>query len=107
MTQSANQAEYILHLDLDNRRIYAYTADATPEAIDVIEKRAYILPEGVTMKDISRFKEEKTIAGEFDIRFFKKGYVQPTVLHLAKKDRYCTLIFEPFLSRIRLYDDYR
>jgi len=102
-----NQVDYILHLDLDNRRIYAYSADATPEALDTIRNRAYQLPDGVIVEDIFRFKEEKTTDGGFDIRFFRKGYVQPTVLHLAKKDRHRTLIFEPFLSRIRVYDDYR
>ena len=102
-----NQIDYILHLNLTDHLIYAYSSDSTPEAIDDIREYAYRLPEGVTIEDIFRFKGEKTTDGEFDIRFFKKGYVQPTVLHLAKKDRHFTLIFEPFLSRIRMYDDYR
>lgn len=102
-----NQVDYILHLDLNNHLIYAYSIDSTPEAVDDIRKHAYRLPEGVRVEDICRFKGEKTTEGEFDIQFFKKGYVQPTVLHLAKKDRHFTLIFEPFLSRIRTYDDYR
>ncbi|TFG92940.1 MAG: prepilin-type N-terminal cleavage/methylation domain-containing protein [Syntrophobacterales bacterium] len=102
-----NQVDYILRLNLDDGLVYAYPADATPEAIEDIRKLAYRLPQGVRMEDIYRFGGEKTTEGEFGITFFKKGYVQPTVLHLAQKDSHFTLIFEPFLSRVRTYDDYR
>ncbi len=101
------QVDYILHLSLDNRIIYAYPADATPEGIEDIRKHVYHLPREVRLQDICRFKGEVTTEGEYEITFFKEGYAQPTILHLAREDGHFTLIVEPFLSRVRVYDDYR
>ena len=102
-----NQVDYVLHLDLDDRLLYAYPADATPEGIEDIKKRAYRLPRGVRIEDARRVDGEATTEGECGITFFKEGYAQPTILHLAREDRQFTLVFEPFLSRVRVYDDYR
>jgi len=101
------QVDYTLHFNLDDRLIYAYPADTTPEGIEDIKKRAYRLPHEVRIEDIRRFEGEATTEGEYEITFFKKGYAQPTILHLAHEDRHFTLVFEPFLSRVRVYDDYR
>ena len=101
------QVDYILHLSLDNRIIYAYPADATPKGIEDIRKHAYQIPREGRLQDICRFKVESTTEGEYEITFFKEGYAQPTILHLAREDGHFTLIVEPFLSRVRVYDDYR
>jgi prepilin-type N-terminal cleavage/methylation domain-containing protein len=102
-----SQVDYVLHMDINNNLIWTYSADMTPEAKNETKKRAFHLPEGVKIADIYRFGKEKLIDGEATIRFFKKGYVQPTVVHLVQEDRYFTIVFEPFLNSTRVYDTYR
>ena len=101
-----NQIDYILHLDLDNNLIWTYSVDMTPEARDEIKKLAFKLPEEVKIMDVYFSEEEKATEGEATIRFSRKNYTQPAVIHLAEKDRRFTLIFEPFLNSVRICDKY-
>ena len=101
-----NQVNYVLHLDLDNHEIWTYSADMTPEARKEMKDRSYRLPEEVTIQDISCYGKDKITDGEATVTFFKKGYVQPAVLHLTREDRYFTLIINPFLSTIKSCDKY-
>jgi len=101
-----NQTDYILHIDLNGNRLWATTADATPEARDELKKKAPRLPGDVTIVDMYYFDQEKRSDGEAHITFSKKGYIQPTVLHLARGNRFFTIIFHPFLHRIETHDRY-
>jgi len=101
-----NQVNYVLHLDLDNHMIWTYRADMTPETRKEMKDKSYRLPEEVTIQDICCYGKDKITDGETTVTFFKKGYVQPTVLHLAREDRYFTLIISPFLSTIKSCDKY-
>jgi general secretion pathway protein H len=101
-----NQVDYICHLDINNNLTWTYSTDMTPEARDEMKKRSFQFPEGVKIADIYRFGKEKKTDGEATIKFSSKGYVQPTVIHLARGDQYFTLIYHPFLSYIKTYDRY-
>jgi general secretion pathway protein H len=101
-----NQTHYKLHLDLDNDRIWSSSIDMTPEAREEMKAKAFHLPEEVTIQDICCYGKDKITDGEATITFFKKGYVQPTVLHLARGDKSFTLIINPFLSTIKSCDKY-
>ena len=101
-----NQVDYILHLDLDNNLIWAHSADITPEARDEIKKRAFKLREEVDILDVYLFGKEKITHGEALIRFSRKDYMHPAVVHLAQNERRFTLVFEPFLSTVRTYNKY-
>jgi len=101
-----NQIDYILHLDMDNNLIWAHSVDMTPEVRDKMKKRAFKLPEEVKIMDIYFSEGENVTDGEATIRFSRKNYTQPAVIHLAEKDRRLTLVFEPFLSSVRIYDKY-
>ncbi|MCD6487038.1 MAG: prepilin-type N-terminal cleavage/methylation domain-containing protein [Syntrophobacterales bacterium] len=101
-----NQIDYILHLDLDNNLIWTYSVDMTPEAIDNMKKHAFKLQEEVKIMDIYFSEEKKATEGEATIRFSRKNYTQPAVIHLAEKDRRFTLVFEPFLNSVKTYDKY-
>ncbi len=48
----------------------------------------------------------KRTEGEALVRFFRKGYTEPTVIHLAKEDRIFTLVFNPFLPAMTVYEKY-
>ena len=101
-----NQVDYVLHLDINSNLIWTYSMDMTPEAKNERKQRSFHIPEDIKIGDIYRFGETKVSDGEATIRFYKNGYAQPTVLHLARKDDRFTVIFEPFLSLIKTYDRY-
>ena len=101
-----NQVDYILRLDLDNNSVWTYSVDMTPEAMGKMKQRAFRLPDTVDLLDVSPFGKEKTTDGEVLIRFSRKDYVGPAIVHLAQNDQRFTLVFEPFLSSVRTYDTY-
>ncbi len=101
------QVDYIFHIDIDKGLFWTYSEDMTPEGREDRKEKAYQFPQGVKIADIYRFGQTvKVTEGEITIRFFKGGYVQPTVLHLSQESRSFTLVFEPFLNRVRTYDSY-
>jgi general secretion pathway protein H len=100
------QVDYVLHLDLNNNAVWTYSADMTPEKRSERQKNAFKFPPDVKITDVYRIGHEKKVDGDATIVFFKRGYVQPTVVHLAKGDRAFTLVFQPFLSAVELYDKY-
>jgi len=100
------QVDHVLHIDLNGGMIWTYTADMTPEKRTERQKGAFKLPANVKIADVSRNGQEKQKDGEATITFFRKGYVQPAVVHLAKGDRFYTIVFQPFLSAVKTHDQY-
>ncbi|MEA3471618.1 MAG: prepilin-type N-terminal cleavage/methylation domain-containing protein [Thermodesulfobacteriota bacterium] len=105
-TSVREQIDYLLYLDINDRLIWFHTSDMTPEAKSESKKRAYHLPGNVKIADGYRFGREKQIDGEIIIRFFREGYVQPTVVHLVDGSDFFTLVFEPFLNDIKVHESY-
>lgn len=100
------QVDYVIHLDLDNNLFWTCSADMTPEMKNEMKKRVFQLPNGVRIADTYHFGKEKIYDGEATIKFSKKGYVKPTVIHLTQGERHFTLIFNPFSGSIKRYDRY-
>jgi general secretion pathway protein H len=100
------QVDYVMHLDLNSHAVWTYAADMTPEKRSERQKSAFNFPQDVKIADIYRIGKEKQTDGDATITFFKRGYVQPTVVHLAKGDRAFTLVFQPFLSAVEIHDKY-
>lgn len=101
------QRDYILRFDLGVNRIWIDSPAMTePERIMAREK-AFNIAEGVRILDI-RFKgEEKKMAGETGIRVNRKGYVQPSIIHLGSEDgKGFTLVLRPFLGRVNILENY-
>jgi general secretion pathway protein H len=70
-------------------------------------EKAYTLPERVQVLDIWFSSKGKKMTGQTVIRFSKKGYVQPSAIHLGADDgREFTLVLSPFLGRVEVYDRY-
>lgn len=105
-TAVRENVDYALHLDLYNNAFWTYSADMTPEKLDQRKKNAFHFPEGVRITDVSQFGLEKKADGEVDIKLFKQGYVQPTIVHLARAEQNFTIVFSPFLNNIKVYDKY-
>jgi len=100
------QTDYILHIDLGNQAFWSYTADATAEKRAELRKGAFRFPEGIRITGIRRAYEGGTTEGEVVIRFSRKGYVEPAVIHLAKDERAVTLVLNPFTPAVTVYEKY-
>ena len=100
------QVDYILSLDLSHPGFWVYSADTTPEKLVEIRKEAIRFPNGVKIADFSQPGEAKKTEGEVDLRFYRKGYVEPAVVHLTKDDRTFTIVFHPFFNKVSVYEKY-
>ncbi|MFB3926694.1 MAG: Tfp pilus assembly protein FimT/FimU [Syntrophales bacterium] len=100
------QVDYVLLLDIDHGRFWKYSTAMTPEMMEEMKKKAVDFPSGVKIADVYLYGQEKISTGEVALKFYRKGYVQPAVVHLAYSDRYMTLVFNPFLGSIKAFDEY-
>lgn len=100
------QADYILHIDLSHPAFWSYPADTTAEKRAELRKEAFRFPEGIRIVDIRQADEARKTEGEAFIRFFRQGYAAPSVVHLAKDDRVYTLVLNPFLPTMTVYEKY-
>lgn len=100
------QLDYVLHLDLNQPGFWTYSADTTAEKRAEIRKGAIRFPEGIRIAGVRHAEEVAKTKGEASVRFFRKGYVEPSVIHLVKDDRAFTLVFNPFLQAVSVYEKY-
>jgi prepilin-type N-terminal cleavage/methylation domain-containing protein len=100
------QVDYILQFDLNQPGFWSYSADTTAEKRAEIRKGAVRFPGGIRIAGVRHPEEARKTEGEASIRLFSKGYVEPTVVHLVKEDRIFTLVFNPFLPAVSVYEEY-
>jgi prepilin-type N-terminal cleavage/methylation domain-containing protein len=100
------QTDYLLHIDLNNQSFWSYPADTTAEKQAELRKGAFRFQEGVRIADVRQADEIGRTDGETVIRFFRQGYAEPAVIHLAKDERTFTLVFNPFLQTVTVYEKY-
>lgn len=98
------RTDTLLHIDLNQPALWSTTADTTAEKQAELRKRAVRLPEGIRIVDVRQANEAKKTEGEAVIRFFRGGYMTPTVIRLAKGDRTLSLVFHPFLQAVSVYE---
>ena len=99
-----DQLDYILRLDLAEPGFWTYSADVTAEKQAEIRKAAIRFPNGIRIADVRQPPEPRKTDGEVVIRFSSRGYVSPTVVHLVKEDRTFTLVFNPFVQAVAVYE---
>jgi prepilin-type N-terminal cleavage/methylation domain-containing protein len=100
------QTDYILHIDINQPSFWSYTSDTTTEKRAELRKKAVKFPEGIRILDVRQADEVKKTEGELLVRFFRKGFAMPTVVHLGKDDRVITLVIHPFIQAVTLYEKY-
>lgn len=101
------QKIYSLHFEFESNRIWVDSTDMTDEERTKAHQKAVQLPKGVRILDVWRRGKGKEVAGETAIRITKKGYMEQSVIHLGAADgRQFTLIFSPFLAKVKVLDKY-
>ena len=103
----SEQRDYILRFDLGLNRIWIDSPAMTESERAMEREKAFNLAKDVRILDI-RFKgEEKKMTGETSIRVNRRGYVQPSLIHLGSEDgKEFTLVLRPFLGKVNILENY-
>lgn len=99
-----DHVDHVLQIDLTNNAFWIYKADMTPEKKNEKKRDAYRLPHDIRLIDVEQGLEKTISEGEASVTFFKQGYVQPTVIHIGKKDRVITIVLYPFLQVVKTFE---
>ena len=102
----SDQVSYVLHLDLKEKKLWAFADTATEEEQETARDRAYQLPADVSIEDIWAWSSGK-LYEEAVLHFSKKGYMEQAMIHLESDDgRQLSLELTPFLGSIKIHDGY-
>jgi prepilin-type N-terminal cleavage/methylation domain-containing protein len=101
-----DQKLYILHVNLDTRRLWVTHEPMSVEERENAKQKGYALPDDVVLLDVETPGKGKIASGQADIHFYKKGYSDRALIHIEDDDHQRSFLIETFLSRVRLYEKY-
>jgi general secretion pathway protein H len=102
----SDQVSYLLHFDIQEKRIWAFASNASEEDQESARQRAYELPVDVKIQDIWSWGSGRNY-NEGVIRFSRKGYIEQSMIHLQSEDgRELSLELSPFLGSIKIHEGY-
>jgi prepilin-type N-terminal cleavage/methylation domain-containing protein len=98
---------YILHIGTDSGEMWVTGEGMDEEGLEKARESAKSLPPGYRISDVALPDQGKMAVGRVDIRFYPKGYSDKAMIHIENDDgRYLSFLIEPFLSRVKRYEDY-
>jgi len=103
-----NQKNYALEVGINDNRLWISDESMSDEDIDLAIDQGFQLSSGARIIDVEYpDKRGKVSSGTIKISFYKKGYSDKALIHLAKSDdKVLSFLFEPFLSKIKIFDEY-
>ncbi len=102
-----NRKIYTLHVELGRGSMWISQASMNDEEMENARRQEYTFPAHMEIMDVEYPDGEKVSDGRADVRFYPKGYSDRTVIHIrTKDDEQISLMFEPFLPNIKVYDTY-
>jgi len=101
-----DQKNYRLHINMTDSLLWITHDEMSEEAADEAQRGAYQLPSGVRVLDVEYPGQFRVDSGSAVIRFYKKGYSERALIHVADEDdNRVSYHIEPFLSRIGITPD--
>lgn len=102
-----DQRAGILHVDIDSDSLWTSHEAMTEEELAKEKENRVRFSGELSIVDVTYPGKGVLSQGEAEIGFYKKGYSDYAVIHLAEgDDRYHSLVIEPFLPGIKLVDGY-
>ncbi len=99
--------DYELKFDLETNRYWSESRDMLELELAEAREQASVLPETVVIKAVLFKNKDRVTAGEVSIRFSKKGYIQPSIIHLEAEDgRKFSFELSPFLGKVTISEEY-
>lgn len=105
------QMDYQLHFDIESNQYWwealSPKEDSTIEKKEQGRQKVFTLPGNIRILDVQLQGSGKESMGNVLVRFTKKGYIEPAVIHIGTKaDNAHTIVLSPFLSAVKTYDEY-
>jgi prepilin-type N-terminal cleavage/methylation domain-containing protein len=105
------QKDYQLHFDIESNEYWweglSPKKDSTTEKKVQGGQKVFTLPGNIRILDVQLQGSGKESMDNVIVRFTKKGYVEPAVIHIGTKaDNAHTIVLSPFLSTVKTYDEY-
>ncbi len=98
---------YILHIEPGEGSMWVSDESMTEEDADSARKQKYEFPDHMTILDVEFPDGKKSGQEEAEIRFYPKGYSDRATIHIrANDDEQISLLIEPFLANLKVYDTY-
>lgn len=101
------QTTLILNFDVDNGKIWVTTETMDEDQMTDQMEKATVLPEDIRLMDIVTPGKGMISSGTAQIRFYAKGYSDKALIHIEGEDGQMTLLVEPFLSRVKIDENYK
>lgn len=102
-----DQARYILHVDLDDNKLWISRETTDNETLRSKEINSYQLPKDVKLLDVEFPNREAISVGQAEIYFDEKGYSDKAIIHIQNTDNErLSFLIETFLLHVRLYERY-
>ena len=102
-------AHYRLNYDLNKEEYWVSSSDDGKEFKEdpsVLSTRVR-LPGSIYFEDIVTQGRGKVYDGETFTQFFRQGWVEETIIHLAdERGRHYSLLIMPLTGKVRIYDRY-
>ncbi len=100
--------DYILHVDMEDDKLWISNRDMEEEALQYAENEAYYLPEDVSIMDVEFPGKGKISVGQAEIYFYAKGYSDKALIHLEQdNERQFSFLIESFLPQIKYTEGYK
>jgi prepilin-type N-terminal cleavage/methylation domain-containing protein len=102
-----DQKDFFLRFDLDSGIYWVESRDMNIDDRSFARENGIRIQGDVRISDIWLKGEGTISSGDASITITRKGYVQPSAIHLTDDTgREFTLSFRPFLPKERFYDEY-
>lgn len=100
------QKRYALHIDISIKKMWLSNDGMSDEELLAAERKGFKLPPNMRIIDVE-FPDNKIISsGQTEIFFYPKGYSDQAVIHLENKEKQISFRIEPFLSTVKLFEEY-
>lgn len=100
------QKRYALHIDISIKKMWLSNDGMSNEELLAAERKGFKLPPNMRIIDVE-FPDNKIISsGQTEIFFYPKGYSDQAVIHLENKEKQISFRIEPFLSTVKLFEEY-
>lgn len=101
------QKLYILNIDIDSGILWITNESMSEEERLIAKSSGFVLPDDVKIIDVEYPDSEIISAGTADIGFYKQGCSDKASIHIEDDDgNQLTFLIEPFLSKVKLYEEY-
>jgi prepilin-type N-terminal cleavage/methylation domain-containing protein len=100
------QKRYALHIDMGSKKMWISNEAMSDDELLAAEQKGFKLPPSLRIRDVE-FPDNKIISsGQTEIFFYPQGYSDQAVIHLENKDEQISFRIEPFLSTVKLFEEY-